>query len=211
MLNRSCIIIFAVLSVLLGVCCAAEPVEEQTGDWSDIHEHLKARLHLKHRFVMGSNSEVLVYLELCNTCPPEGTVRVTFPFSSVSNLSFLVKDSEGNEIKLPQKPLFCSTIYDPTPFDLTLPQDCTMRFSVSQNGGGVSQKETLLCLVPGRGWNFKHGENKTYELSATLSVAQSERYEDRHWAGELKLPPVRIPIPEARQNEPAEDTHSHRN
>jgi len=141
-----------------------------------------------------------VYLELCNTCPSGGTLRVKFPFSSVSNISFSVKDSEGNEIKT-ELTLFSSTVYDPNPFELILPPDCSMRFCISQSGAGVYQDRALLFLVPGQGWYFKHGENKTYELSATLCVAPSERFEDRHWAGELKRPPVRIPIPEAGQDE----------
>lgn len=203
MSKRSAGTILITLLFMLGVCCTAGAVEEQTGEWSEVHHYLKARLHLKHRFVMGNDSEILVYLELCNTCPPQGTVKVKLSFSSVRNLSFMVKDSEGNEIK-PQ-PLFCSTMYNPEPIELTLPQDCTMRFCISQNGGGVSQDTALLYVVTGQGWHFKLGEGKTYELAATLSVAQSEHFEDRHWAGELKLSPVRIPIPEARQNESAED------
>jgi hypothetical protein len=118
----------------------------------------------------------------------------------------VVKDSECNEIK-PPTPIFGSTIYDPEPFELTLPEDCTMKFCISLNGGGVYQDRALLYLGirPPLAWYFMHGENKIYELSATLSVPRSDRAEDRHWAGELKLPAVRIPIPEAAQNEPTED------
>ena len=201
--------VLVTFSALLGTCCSAHAVEEQTGNWSEVHEHLKARLHLKHRFV-NSQSEVLVYLELCNTCPPESTFKVKFPFSTVSSLSFTVKDSDGNEIKT-GPPIFCSTIGDPKPFELILPQDCTMRFCISQNGGGTYQDRALLCPVPGQGWYFKHGENRTYELSATLSVAQSEHFEDRHWTGELKLPPVRIPLPESGQNESVDATEKTKN
>ena len=192
------------LWVILGVCCTASAVEEQTGNWSEVHDFLKMRLHLEHRFVEGGNSEILVYVELCNTCPPEGASKVQFPFSSVTNLSFTVKDSDGKELKA-GPPFFCSTMYDPKPFDLTLPQDCTMRFCISQNGGGVYQDRALLYLVPGHGWYFKHGENKTYELSAAFSVPPSTGFEDRHWAGELTLPAVRIPIPDAGRNTPANE------
>lgn len=194
--------IFIILSIVIGTCCVADTVEEQTGTWSEVHQYLKARLHVKCRPVMGKGSEILVYLELCNTCPPEGTIKIKFLFSPVCNLSFTVKDSEGNEIGLSEKPVFCSTVHDPKPFELTLPQDCTMRFCISQNGGGIGEDEVLLYLVPGRGWYFKYGEKKTYELSATLSVAQSGQPEEHYWAGELKLLPVRIPVPEAGPEEP---------
>lgn len=188
------VIVFLRISIVLGACCAAGAVEEVSGSWSEVHEHLKARFHLKHRLVTDNQSEILVYLEFGNTCPPEGTAKVKFPFSTVGNLSFTVKDSEGDEVKT--GPVFCSTFYDSKPFELTLPQDCTIQFCISQNGGGVHQDRALLYLVPGQGWYFKHGEGETYELSATLSVAQSERFEERHWAGELELPPVRIPVPQ---------------
>jgi len=191
--------VFIIVSIVIGTCCVAETVEEQTGNWSEVHEYLKARLHLRHR-LLDNYSEVLVYLELCNTCPPAGTLRVKFPFSSVSAMSFSVKDSEGNEIQT-TSPFFGSTKYDPSPLELILPPDCTMQFCISQNGGGLYQDRALLYLIPGQGWYFKYGENKTYELSATLCVAPSERFEERHWAGELKLPPVRIPIPEAGKDE----------
>jgi hypothetical protein len=199
------------ISFILGVCCAAGAIEEQTGNWSEVHEGLKARLHLQHRFAEGHYSEILVYLELCNTCPPEGTVHITFPFSSLSNLSFMVKDLEGNEIV--SKPTFGSTVFDPNPFVLTLPQDCTMRFCISLNGGGVYQDRALLYLGirPPQAWYFMHGETKAYELSATLSVPQSERYEDRHWSGKLTLPPVRIPVPETGQDAHVEDKEKSKN
>jgi len=210
MAKRSSVSVFIALLFIFGACCTAGAVEEQTGDWSEVHDYLKARLHLEHRFVMGSYSEILVYLELCNTCLPEGTLRVSFPFSSVGNLSFTVKDSEGNAVE-PTRNMFCSTIYSPEPFTLTLPQDGTMRFCISQNGGGVSEDSALLYLVPAQGWYFKHGEDKVYELTATLSIEQSERTEDRHWVGELKLPPVRIPVPEARQTRNPEGEETAKN
>ena len=204
------VFVFVTFSFILGACCTAGAVEEQTGDWSEVHDYLKARLHLEHRFVMGSYSEILVYLELCNTCPPEGTLRVSFPFSSVGNLFFTVKDSEGNAVE-PTRDMFGSTIYSPKPFTLTLPQDGTMRFCISQNGGGVSEDRVLLYLVPAQGWYFKHGEDKAYELTATLSIEQRERFEDQHWAGELKLPPVRIPVPEAGQTQHPEGEEKAKN
>lgn len=210
MVKRFRVSVFITLLFILGACCTAGAVEEQTGDWSEVHDSLKARLHLEHRFVMGSYSEILVYIELCNTCPPEGTLRVSFPFSSVGNLSFTVKDSEGNAVE-PTRDMFGSTIYSPEPFTLTLPQDCTMRFCISQNGAGVYEDRALLYLVPAQGWYFKHGEDKTYELTATLSVTQSERTEDRHWVGELKLPPVRIPVPEAVQTKNPEGEETAKN
>jgi len=206
MLKRLTVTVFISLSVLIGAGSATEAVEEHTGDWSDVHADLKARLHVKHRTIMGKHSEILVYLELCNTCPPESSIKVKFPFSSVRNLSFTVKDSDGKVIDLPEKPIFCSTFYDPKPFVLTLPQDGTMRFCISQNGGGVSQDEALLYLVPGHAWYFKHGEGKAYALSATLSVPPSEPVEAGYWTGKLHLPPVQIPIPPAGQEDASGDT-----
>lgn len=69
-------VILIILVLLLTMPCGAETPNEQVGKWSEAHDMLKARLILKHRFTATGYSKILVYLELSNTCPPEGTVWI---------------------------------------------------------------------------------------------------------------------------------------
>lgn len=181
---------------LLVVFGAMGDTFEQIGEWSTTQRNLKARLVLKHRVTPTFNGvEVLAYLELCNTCPPEGTIVKRMTFAQIKNMTYVVKDKNG--VPLDPRPLFCSTLVSTNALDLVLPQDGTLRFCISMNGGGVSSNETLLYLKPGEGWYFPHSEKKSYTLSATLSVGQkkNEKTDVSWWYGTLDLPAVRIPVP----------------
>jgi len=186
-------IMFSAILFLAILNSSGSPLE-QTGEWSRTEGYLKARLRLKHRTTSTNNySEILAYLELCNTCPPEGTVKVILPFSRANSLTFVVKDADGKPIE--PKPLFCSTISGVDELNIVLPQDCTMKFCISLNGGGVCSNQALLYLSPGRGWHFDHGTNTEYTLSATLKIDGEKDFSNRHWQGSLELPSVRIPVP----------------
>jgi len=165
---------------------------EQVGEWSNTHDYLKARLHLKH-CITNDHSVIIAYLELRNTCPPQGTLIKTLPFSPINNLSFTVKDAKENVVN--PVPLFCSTIASTNAMNLVLPQDCNMLFSISLNGGGVYQDKALLYLDPGKGWCFSHGDKNKYKISANLTVNKWKDLNNRHWHGTLKLPEVHIPFP----------------
>jgi len=183
------------IQLLISFAAVGETLE-QVGDWSETKNYLKARLILRHRVTPEvEGNETLAYLELCNTCPPQGTIIRKIEFSPTHAMSFCVKNANGTPIA--PKPLFCSTFMSTNALDLAVPQDGTLRFCISMNGGGVSRDETLLYLKPGEGWYFPHSSNEVYTLSATLTLKRKKdgKLDTARWHGSLELPAVRIPVP----------------
>lgn len=188
-------IIVILIQQLISFAVAGETLE-QVGDWAETKNYLKARLILRHRITPEvKGCEALAYLEFCNTCPPQGTLIRKIEFLPMNAMSFCVKNADGTSIE--PRPLFCSTFMSTNAIDLVLPQDGTLRFCISMNGGGVSRNETLLYLKPGEGWYFPHISNEVYTLSATLTLKREKgrKFDATYWHGSLELPAVRIPIP----------------
>jgi hypothetical protein len=188
--------IIVILSQLLITFASTGETLEQVGDWSETIDYLKARLILGHRITPEfEGRETLAYLELCNTCPPQGTIIRKIAFSPINGMSFCIKDANGTPIE--PKPVFCSTVMSTKALDLVVPQDGTLRFCISMNGGSVSSNKTLLYLKPGEGWCFPHSSNEVFTLSARLTVKREMdgKFDAACWHGSLELPAVRIPIP----------------
>lgn len=173
------------------VAGAARAGEVVTGAWSQVKGFLRARLVLEYPIKDGVN-QLAVHLELENVCPPEGTIWATFPLCLTNDLQIVITDRKG-EVMEP-RPVFCSTFCSPQTIHVELPQNSTVSYSLSQNGGGTTDDKMLVYLTCSRpGWGIPLSASDGCTISATLTHDADINAIPREWRGQLVLPPVKLP------------------
>jgi hypothetical protein len=168
----------------------ADAAQEAVGEWSAENHFLQARLIASNKL-----SEIVLYLELRNTCPRAGTVLLNVAMDPATNITCRVVDENGVELK-PEFPAFRDTIRIHF-YNLALPPDGSLRFPISVAGGGDYQDKTKLDLCQPTGiWYFGPTNHGDYSLSGVLTIPRARGTGPQVWNGRLELPPVRLPFPQ---------------
>jgi hypothetical protein len=174
----------------------ASASEEVAGEWSAVHDYLEARFIARQERSNGQRSEIVLYLELRNTCPREGTVLRIVGLDPATNITYQVTDEHGVGLK-PEFPVFRDTIRLGF-YKLALPPDSNLRFPISVSGGSGLGDRTKLDVAQPKGiWFFARTNHGEYKLSGVLTIPRQRGSSNQFWEGKLELPPVRLPLGQA--------------
>ena len=186
-------------------CClvAEEHKVIAVSDWSESvvsHDRsLRARvlvLEGRSRAYAGPDAEVLVYVEIENTCGSwHDPLKVYF---DAKGLSFQVLDDKDKPI--PPTPTGGSGGDVGTTW-VTIPYDSSVRLRANPGGWGRGKSTDLvLPLRPMQGQYWRLPPDQDYSLSGSLKISPPTKDTFEHsddWRGELKFPKTKIPAKKA--------------
>jgi hypothetical protein len=194
---------FAVVLVLATYSCSLSAEEHKTiaiSDWSEsVESHdrtLRARvlvLEGRSRAYAGPGAEVLVYVEIENTCGAWGNPLRVY-FDAEQGLNFEVLDADDNSV--PHSPTGGSG-GDVHAGWISIPYDSSVRLRANPGGWGrgAGMTDLVLPLRPHQGQYWRLPADKDYYLQGKLKISPPTEDDFEHrddWRGELKFPKTRI-------------------
>jgi len=159
-------------------------------EWSEPVRGLRGRLVYGEGEKFVGARMALIYLELQNVSDLGNPMQIYFNIDVAVPCELL--DGTGKVIPTSGSP---ADIESPEHYWISLPHDSSLKFRVSVTGYGVQPNGGLHIGMMAGDWRIPVGSRDERYLSARFSVTPpQEQGRVNVWKGELKLPPLKIPV-----------------